>query len=158
MQTEYDDNILDYWKLPNGNFVVKTRKDDSIDGATDIKILSHLRAFIFSNSKRKKNFFIRQSNGFYNNSNYYGDTDSIYIVKKYWDVLDKAVLVGDNLCHGKNDYKSGGSFHGLFPAPKVKHCLTFNEFSIIGEYETFEGFNDSNRLLDRSHFFKNVRR
>ena len=34
---------------------------------------------------------------------FYGDTGSLYIEKKYWDVLDKAGLVGLNLCQGKND-------------------------------------------------------
>ena len=37
------------------------------------------------------NIFIREINGFYNNSIYYSDTDSLYIEKKYWDVLDKQI-------------------------------------------------------------------
>ena len=37
--------------------------------------------------------FIREMNGLYNNDIYYGDTDSLYIEKKYWDLLDKANLV-----------------------------------------------------------------
>ena len=56
------------------------------------------------------NSFIRELNGFYNNSLYYGDTESLYIEKKYWDVLDSAKLFGKNLCQGKNDYESGGIF------------------------------------------------
>ena len=28
METEYDDNVLDYWRLPNGNYIVKKKKDD----------------------------------------------------------------------------------------------------------------------------------
>ena len=36
---------------------------------------------------------IRETNRFYNESFYYGDTDSLLIEKKYWDVLDKANLV-----------------------------------------------------------------
>ena len=59
-----------------------------------ILCLRFLGAFILSNSKRIMNNFIREINGFYNNSIYYGDTDSLYIEKKYWDVLDKANLVG----------------------------------------------------------------
>ena len=27
MKTEYDDNILDSWNLPNGNYIVKMEKD-----------------------------------------------------------------------------------------------------------------------------------
>ena len=77
METEYDDNVLDYWILPNGNYIVKLKKDDGLDGDNDVKNIlpSHLGAFILSNSKRIMNKFIRE-NGFYNNSIYYGDTDS----------------------------------------------------------------------------------
>ena len=66
------------------------------------------------------NNFIRERNGFYNNSIYYGDTDSLYIEKKFGVVLDKANLVGEELCQRKNDYKKGGIFYGLFLAPKIK--------------------------------------
>ena len=100
------------------------------------------------------NNFIRERNGFYNNSIYYGDTDSLYIEKKYRDVLDKANLVGEGLCQGKNDYKTGGIFYGLFLAPKIKYCLTIDGYGIIQEHKTFKGFNDSKRLLDRSQYFK----
>ena len=88
MQTEYDENVLDYWRLPNGNYIVKFEKDDGSDGDNDVKktLPSHLGAFILSNSKRNKNNFIREKNGFYKNSINYGDTDSLYIDKKYWDV------------------------------------------------------------------------
>ena len=74
-------------------------------------------AFILNNSKRNVDNFIREINAFYDNSIYYGDTDSSYIDKKYRDVFDKTNLLGEELCQGKNDYKSGGIFHGLFLAP-----------------------------------------
>ena len=155
MKTEFDENVLDYWKLPNGNYIVKMKKDDGLDDDCDIKntLRSVLGAFILSNSKRIMNNFIREINGFYNNSIYYGDTDSLYIEKKYWDVLDKANLVGEDLCQGKNDYKTGGIFYGLFLAPKIKYCLTIDDYGIIQEHKTFKGFNDSKRLLYRSQYF-----
>ena len=93
--------------------------------------------------------FIRQVNGFCNNSIYYEDTDSLYIEKKYWDVLDKANLVGKNKCQGRNDYKTEGIFYGLSIAPK-KHGLTINEFGIVQEQKTFQGFIDSKWFLDWS--------
>ena len=31
METEFDENVLDYWKLPNGNYMVKMKKDDGLD-------------------------------------------------------------------------------------------------------------------------------
>ena len=65
---------------------------------------------------------------------YFRDTDSLYTGKKYWDVLDKAILVGEELCQGKNDYETGGIFHGLFLAPKIKHCLTIVKHGNIQEH------------------------
>ena len=32
MQTEYDDNVLDYWRLPNGNHIEKIIKDEGLHG------------------------------------------------------------------------------------------------------------------------------
>ena len=156
MKTEFDENVLEYWRLPNGNYIVKMKKDDGLDDDCDITntLPAVLGAFILANSRRIMNKFIREVNGFYENNVYYTDTDSLYIEKKYWDLLDKANLVGDNLCQGKNDYKSGGIFYGLYLAPKIKYCLTIDEYGIIKEHKTFKGFNDSKRLLDRSQYFK----
>ena len=70
--------------------------------------------------------------------------------------LDKAKLVGSNLCQGKNDEESGGVSYSLFIAPKIKNCLTINEFGIIEELKTFERFIDSKRLLDRSQSLKMI--
>ena len=67
--------------------------------------------------------------------------------------MDKAISVGDGLCQGKNDYKTGGIFYGLFLLPKIKNCLTIDDYGIIQEHKTFKGFNDRERLLDRSQYF-----
>ena len=77
----------------------------------------------------------------------------IWREKKYWDVLDKANLVGKNFCQGKNQYKTGGIFYGLFLAPKIKYVLTIDVYGIIQQQMTFKGINDSKRLLDRSQYF-----
>ena len=37
MKTEFDENVLDYWKLPNGKYIVKMKKDDGLDDDCDIK-------------------------------------------------------------------------------------------------------------------------
>ena len=60
METEYDENVLDYWKLTNGNYIVKLKKDNALEGDNDVKntLPSHLGAFILSNSKRIMNNFI----------------------------------------------------------------------------------------------------
>ena len=54
MKTEFDENVLDYWKLLNGNYIVKMKKDDGLDDDCDIKntLPAVLGAFILSNSKR----------------------------------------------------------------------------------------------------------
>ena len=102
------------------------------------------------------NKFIREKNGFYGNNIYYTDTDSLYIEKKYWDVLDKANLVGDRLCQGKNDYKTGGIFYGLYLGPKIKYRLTIDDYGILQEHKTFKGYIDRERLLDRPQYFKMI--
>ena len=63
-------------------------------------------------------------------------------------MLDKAKLEGECLCQSKNDYTTGGIFYGLFLAPKIKYCLTIDNYGVIQEHETIKGFNDSKRLLD----------
>ena len=59
------------------------KKDDGLDDECDIKntLPAVLGAFILSNRKRNLNNFFRETNGFYDNSIYYGDTDSLYIEK-----------------------------------------------------------------------------
>ena len=70
MEAEYDDNVLDYSRLPNRNFMVKFKKDDGLDGDNYVKktLPRHLGAFVLSNSKRIMIYFIREINGFFNNS------------------------------------------------------------------------------------------
>ena len=101
-------------------FFAKMKKDDGLDDDCVFKntLPTVMGAFILSNSKRIMNNFFGEINGFYIYSIYYGDTDSLYIEKKYWHVLDKANLVGERLCRGKNDYKTGGIFYGLFQLSK----------------------------------------
>ena len=117
-------------------------------------IPNRIRAFILSKSERILNNFIREINGFYNNSIYYGDTDSVYIEKKHWDVLGKVNLVGKKLCHGKKEYETGSIFYGLFLAPDTKYCFTIYEIGIIQQHMTFKDFNDSKRLFNRSQYLK----
>ena len=100
------------------------------------------------------NTFIHAIDGFYTNDVYYTDTDSLYIENEHWDKLDKAGLVGKNLLQGKNDYKDGGNFYGLFLAPKIKYCLTINKYGVIHEHKTFKGFSNVSDNLDKKEYFK----
>ena len=113
-----------------------------------------LGAFVLSISKRIMNDFIRAINGLLTNDLYYTDTDSLYIENKHWDKLDKAGLVGKNLLQGKNDYKDGGIFYGLFLAPKIKYCLTINKYGVIDKHKTFKGLTNVFNNLDRKEKFK----
>ena len=156
MQTEYDERVKDYWKISNINYIVKMIDDPGLED--EIKKINtmplHLGAFVLSNSKRIMNNFIHAINGFYTNDVYYTDTDSLYIENKHWDKLEKAGLVGKNLLQGKNDYKDGGIFYGLFLAPKIKYCLTINKYGVIDEHKTFKGFSNVSDNLNRKEYFK----
>ena len=48
MKTEFDEKVLDHWRLPNGNYIVKTKKDDGLDDDCDKEntLPAVLRAFI----------------------------------------------------------------------------------------------------------------
>ena len=156
MQTEYDERVKDYWKISGINYIVKMIDDAGLED--EVKKLNtmplHLGAFVLSNSKRIMNNFIHAIDGFYTNDVYYTDTDSLYIENKHWEKLEKAGLVGKNLLQGKNDYKDGGIFYGLFLAPKIKYCLTVNKYGVIDEHKTFKGFTNVSDNLDRKEYFK----
>ena len=156
IQTEYDERVKDYWKISGINYIVKMIDDAGLED--EVKKLNtmplHLGAFVLSNSRRIMNIFIYANNGFYTNDVYYTDTDSLYIENKLWDKLRKAGLVGKNLLQGKNDYKDGGIFYGLFLAPKIKYCLTINKYGVIDEHKTFKGFTNVSDNLDRKKYFK----
>ena len=72
MEAEYDDNKLDFCRLPNENYIVELERDDGLEGDNDVNnaLPSHLGAFILSNTKRIMNDFIREENGFHKNSFY----------------------------------------------------------------------------------------
>ena len=118
MQAEYDEKVLDNWRLPNGKYIVKMKKDDGLDDH-DSEIQNNLPvqlgSFILSNSKRIMNSFIREIFGFYNNNIYFTDAGSLYIEKRYCNVLH------EKLYQGKNDYNTGGIFYGFFLPPKTKY-------------------------------------
>ena len=156
MQTEYDERVKDYWKLSGNNYIVKMVDDAGLeDEVKKLKTMPlHLGAFVISNCKRIVNNFIHAINGFYTNDVYYTDTDSLYTENKHWDKLDKAGLVGKGLLQGKNDYKDGGIFYGLFLAPKINYCLNINKYGVIDEHKTFKGLTNVSDNLDRNNILK----
>ena len=151
MMSEYDERVKDNWKFSGYNCIVKMIDDAGLED--EVKKFNtmplHLGAFVLGNSKRTMNNFIYAIIGFFTNDVYYTDTDSLYIENKHWEKLDKAGLVGKNLLQGKNDYKDGGIFYGLFLAPKIKYRLTINKHGVIDEHKTFKGFTNVSDNLDK---------
>ena len=58
------------------------------------------------------------------------------------------------MLQGKNDYKDGGIFYGLFLALKINFCLTINKFGVIDEHKTFKVFTNVSDSLDRKECFR----
>ena len=67
--------------------------------------------------------------------------------------MDKPGLVGKKLLQGKNDYKNGGNFYGLFIAPKIKYCLTIYKYGVIDEQKAFKSFTKVSDSLHRKENF-----
>ena len=81
--------------MPNGHYIVQLRLDEGVDGEIDNKntMPSQLGAFILSNSKRIMNNFVEVIDGFKSNIVFYQDTDSLYIEKKHWKILNSVGYV-----------------------------------------------------------------
>ena len=113
---------------------------------------SHFRSYILSHSKRLMNDVIEQIGGFYKNTIYPFDTDSLYIHKKYWCSLFDNGFVGKSLGSGKNDYGNSGIFYTCFPAPKIKYCSVIDDFGIISAKRTFKGYSKEHRMIKLNEF------
>ena len=98
------------------------------------------------------NDVIRQIGGFYKNSIYYTDTDSLYIHKKYWSDLVDNGFVGKSPGLCKKDYGNSGIFYAFFLAPKVKYCLVIDDFGVISAKRTFKGYCEEQRLIKLEEF------
>ena len=112
-----------------------------------------LGVFVLLNSKRTMNNFKHVIDGFNTNDLYYEDTNSMYIDNKLWEKMDQTGLVGKNRLQSKNDYKDGGTWYGLFLAPKTKYFLKMNNFGIIDEQKMFKGSTNVSDNLDRKEYF-----
>ena len=121
--------------MKNGNLIVKLEDDERVDDYDKAKLVNtmpfHFGSFILSHSKRLMNAVIKQKGGFYNNSIYYTDTDSLYIHKNYWSNLVDIGFVGKYFGLGKNDYGNSGVFYPWFLPPKIKYCLVIDDYGIF---------------------------
>ena len=62
MKTEFEENVLEFWKLPKRNYIVKIKKDDGLDDDCDIKntVPALSEAFIITKSERIMSKFMRE--------------------------------------------------------------------------------------------------
>ena len=104
-------------------------------------------SYILSHSKRLMNRVIIQVGGFFNNSFYYTDTDSLYIHRNYWSDLVDNGFVGKFLGLGKNEYGNSGLIHAWFLAPNVKYCLVIDDFGVILAKRTFKCYSGEHRMI-----------
>ena len=127
MREKFDDRAKEWFPLKNGNLIVKLENDEGVDEYNKAKSAntrpSHFGSYILWHSKRLMNDLIKQIGGFYNNSIYYTDTDSLYIHKKYWSSLVDNGFVGKSLGLGQNDYGNSCKFYAWFLAPKIKWLM-----------------------------------
>ena len=93
------------------------------------------------------NDVIKQIVGFYINSTYYTDTDSLYIHKKYWSSLVDNGFVDKCFGLAKNDYGNSGIFYAWFLAPKIKYCIVIDDFGDISAERTFRGYSEEHRMM-----------
>ena len=42
----------------------------------------------------------------------------------------------------------------MFLAPKIKYCLTINDYGVIDEHKTFKGFSNVSNNFDRKEYFQ----
>ena len=86
MKENFDDRVKEWFPFKNGNIIVKLEDDERLDDFEKAKSVntmpSHFGSYILSRSKRLMNDVIKKIDGFYNNSIYYTDTDSLYIHQK----------------------------------------------------------------------------
>ena len=151
MRENFDDRVKEWFRLKNGNLIVKLEDDEVVDDNDKAKSIntmpSHFGSYILSHSKRLMNYVIEEIDGFYNNNIYYTDTDSLYKHKKYWSTLVEKRCVGKSLGLGKNDYGNSGIFYAWFLAPKTKYCLVIDDNGIISAKRTFKGYSEEHRLI-----------
>ena len=89
---------------------------------------SHFGSYILSHSMKLMNDVIKQISGFYKNSVYYIDTDSLYKPRKNRSDLVDIGFVGKSLGSSEFDCGNLGIFYAWFAAPKVKYSLMTDDF------------------------------
>ena len=156
MRENFDDRIKEWFSLENGNLKAKLEVDEGVDDYDKAKsintMLSHFGSYILSQGKNLMNDVDKQNGGFYNNSIYFTDTDSLYMHKKNWSDLVDNGFNGKTFGSDKNDYGNSGIFYAWFPAPMIKYCLVIDNFSVIPAKLTFRGYSEEHRMTKLDDF------
>ena len=104
MKENFDDRVKEWFRPKNGNLIVKLEDDEGVDDYDEAKSVNtmppHFGIYILSHIKRLMNDVIKRIRGFYKNSIYYTDTDSLYKHKKTglcltWLILNLLVNLMD---------------------------------------------------------------
>ena len=156
MKEDSNDKVREWFPLKNGNLFVKIEDDKSVDDYDKAKSMntmpSHFGWYVLSLNKRLMNDFIKQTGGFYKNSIYYTDTDSLYIDENDWSDLVDNGFVGKSLGLGKKDYGNSGTFLAWFLAPNIKYGLVIDDFGDILVKRTFKGYSEEHRTIKLDEF------
>ena len=151
MREKFDDRVKEWFPSKNGNLIVKLDNDEGVDDYDKTKSVNtmpfHLGSCILSHSKRLMKDVIKQIGGFYNNSIYYTDYDSLYIHKKYWSDLVEKSVDGKSLGFGQIDYGNLGKFYAWILALKINYCLITDDFVVISAKRTLKGYNEEHRMI-----------
>ena len=110
----------DYEPLPNCEFVIKYKEDFGLDCLKPVykPMSSHPRVFVLSHIKKIMNKLVGEIDALNINHVYCQDTDSLYFHIKYYQKLEDANCVGNNLGQVKIEYGDDMIFSGVFRAPK----------------------------------------
>ena len=134
-----------------GKLIEKIADDERVDDYDIAKsintMLSHFKGYVLLKCKRVMNDAIGKIGGFFSNSFYYTDTDSLYLHMKHWSDLVNNGFVGKPLGLGKLDYGNSIIFYACSSALKIRCCLVIDDFGVISAKRFFEGYSEENRII-----------
>ena len=158
MQTGHDENVVEWFPLKNENMMVKVKDHDGLDDNGYSKKLNsqpcHLGSFNLSESKRFLNDVSLSLDGFINSKIYYSDTDSIYIHRNDYKLLQKQRMIGKEIGQSKNDYDdSAAVVCDLFLAPKIKDCIFVKKMDLVSQKITIKDCDQKIARVGFEHLF-----
>ena len=105
MTDNFDDRVKEGLPFKNDNLLVKLENDESVDDYKRAKLINTMPSdfgrYILSHSKGLMNEIINQKGGFYKNSIYNGDSDSMIFYKSNWSEMVDNGIVDKSLGLGK---------------------------------------------------------